>query len=61
MAVQSRVANSLLDVLDRILDKGMVIDVGQRVRLGERELTASGESAVVTHCETHADDTDPTW
>ena len=51
----------LMDVLDRILDKGLVIDVGQRVRLGERELAASGENAVVVRSEIHPNDTDPTW
>lgn len=47
-----------MDVLDRILDKGMVIDAGQRVRLAELELTAS---TVLISCEVHPNDTDPTW
>ncbi|OPL09766.1 MAG: gas vesicle synthesis protein GvpA [Firmicutes bacterium ML8_F2] len=54
MAVQKAVAsNSLVEVLDRVLDKGIVVDVWARVSLVGIEILAVEARVVVASVETY--------
>jgi gas vesicle structural protein len=54
LAVQKAVAsNSLVEVLDRVLDKGIVVDVWARVSLVGIEILAVEARVVVASVETY--------
>jgi len=52
--------SSLIDVLDRVLDKGIVIDAWVRVSLLGIDLVTIGAQVVVVSVETYQQRSDPT-
>lgn len=43
------------DLLDRILDKGIVMDNAGRIRLPDKELTTSDDQVIVRSADTYLD------